>query len=579
MLYVPDLRFNMLFAGQLRDSGVMLTTDPYTRDLILTYAPPDTPVESHKYLGRARSLNGIYVLDFDIPNCQASFDELVDLVPLDFPHMNVETWQHPDGRPWIRRSPHPREINLHQPGPDGLCTTCFTPMASSTEEVERDLTAIQEAESAEAEPEGMTEMELAITSHRIFGTEVEKLGMKEQERPAPVAKTLCWILKDAMIGTEEEEKAYEEEKGRLYQERLAAGWSPELARRGGWGDPAPPGATWGSATGASGTVSGWGTDGGHWDPSGGGSDNNDNSDAPPTREELEEIPREIVVERGKRSPRVAIPLGRPPQPPPSPPHSPYHWSPYWLEIEEGNAPSTPPRDTAGPISRPYPFACLIEGTRNPLNVIPDCKFLALYLTTAPAEEETAAEAEEAEEDDGAEPREEEGPVLDIPQETDAKVAEFHARYLRTPGTGGSKEFCSHELEGVLTEKGIKHHISLPYAHQQQGVAERTNCTLMTKYGPTAATISKFTQRACWGVHLGLSHEYRGWLILDINTCKVAPARDILFYEQLTLKQWTEDQIHQVTRAYANNGRSFAYPEDEAAAAALDSDPADDLSES
>ncbi|CAI7890100.1 unnamed protein product [Closterium sp. NIES-54] len=102
---------------------------------------------------------------------------------------------------------------------------------------------------------------------------------------------------------------------------------------------------------------------------------------------------------------------------------------------------------------------------------------------------------------------------------------------------------------------------------------------MMQYGPTAATISKFTQRACWGVHLGLSHEYRGWLILDINTCKVAPARDILFYEQLTLKQWTEDQIHQVTRAYANNGRSFAYPEDEAAAAALDSDPADDLSES
>ncbi|CAI7890098.1 unnamed protein product [Closterium sp. NIES-54] len=501
MLYVPDLRFNMLFAGQLRDSGVMLTTDPYTRDLILTYAPPDTPVESHKYLGRARSLNGIYVLDFDIPNCQASFDELVDLVPLDFPHMNVETWQHPDGRPWIRRSPHPREINLHQPGPDGLCTTCFTPMASSTEEVERDLTAIQEAESAEAEPEGMTEMELAITSHRIFGTEVEKLGMKEQERPAPVAKTLCWILKDAMIGTvdeenqlgvkEEEEKAYEEEKGRLYQERLAAGWSPELARRGGWGDPAPPGATWGSATGASGTVSGWGTDGGHWDPSGGGSDNNDNSDAPPTREELEEIPREIVVERGKRSPRVAIPLGRPPQPPPSPPHSPYHWSPYWLEIEEGNAPSTPPRDTAGPISRPYPFACLIEGTRNPLNVIPDCKFLALYLTTAPAEEETAAEAEEAEEDDGAEPREEEGPVLDIPQETDAKVAEFHARYLRTPGVRGKDDLWHHRLShpslqtfnNCLRAKVFQPGALLcPDGTESLGTTHPANCTIC----PTAA---------------------------------------------------------------------------------------------
>ncbi|CAI7886487.1 unnamed protein product [Closterium sp. NIES-53] len=123
VVYVPDPRFNLLTAGQLRDRGVMLATYPYTRDLILTYTPPNTTVESNKYLGRARSLNGIYVLDFDVPNCQASSDELVDLVPLDFPYMNVESWQHPDGRPWIRRSPHPEEINLHQPGPDGICTT------------------------------------------------------------------------------------------------------------------------------------------------------------------------------------------------------------------------------------------------------------------------------------------------------------------------------------------------------------------------------------------------------------------------------------------------------------------------
>ncbi|CAI7909902.1 unnamed protein product [Closterium sp. NIES-54] len=83
--------------------------------------------------------------------------------------MNVESWQHPDGRPWIRRSPHPREINLHQPGPNGICTTCFTPTASHTEEVERDIATIYEADNAEAEPEGMTEMELAVTTHRIFG--------------------------------------------------------------------------------------------------------------------------------------------------------------------------------------------------------------------------------------------------------------------------------------------------------------------------------------------------------------------------------------------------------------------------
>ncbi|CAI7901340.1 unnamed protein product [Closterium sp. NIES-53] len=97
VLYVPDLRFNLLSAGQLRDCGVMLATDLYTHDLILTYAPPDTPPESHKYLGRARSMDGVYVLDFDLPTCQASSDELVDLVPLDFPFMNHGSIQ-TDGR-------------------------------------------------------------------------------------------------------------------------------------------------------------------------------------------------------------------------------------------------------------------------------------------------------------------------------------------------------------------------------------------------------------------------------------------------------------------------------------------------
>ncbi|CAI7916109.1 unnamed protein product [Closterium sp. NIES-54] len=39
---------------------------------------------------------------------------------------------------------------------------------------------------------------------------------------------------------------------------------------------------------------------------------------------------------------------------------------------------------------------------------------------------------------------------------------------------------SNEMQDFLAKKGIEHHDSLPYAHQQQGVAERTNRTLMTK---------------------------------------------------------------------------------------------------
>ncbi|CAI7849544.1 unnamed protein product [Closterium sp. NIES-54] len=44
---------------------------------------------------------------------------------------------------------------------------------------------------------------------------------------------------------------------------------------------------------------------------------------------------------------------------------------------------------------------------------------------------------------------------------------------------GAVEFRSKELQDYRTQNGIEHHISLPHAHQQQGVAERTNRSLMT----------------------------------------------------------------------------------------------------
>ncbi|CAI7840010.1 unnamed protein product [Closterium sp. NIES-53] len=49
---------------------------------------------------------------------------------------------------------------------------------------------------------------------------------------------------------------------------------------------------------------------------------------------------------------------------------------------------------------------------------------------------------------------------------------------------GAAEFRSKEMKDYLAKKGIKHHVSLPYTHQQQGIAEHMNRTLMTK-GPRA----------------------------------------------------------------------------------------------
>ncbi|CAI7863038.1 unnamed protein product [Closterium sp. NIES-54] len=42
---------------------------------------------------------------------------------------------------------------------------------------------------------------------------------------------------------------------------------------------------------------------------------------------------------------------------------------------------------------------------------------------------------------------------------------------------------------------------------------------MVKYRPPTSSIGKFASRAHWGVHLGISHEDKAWLILDLMSQK------------------------------------------------------------
>ncbi|CAI7791873.1 unnamed protein product [Closterium sp. NIES-54] len=212
--------------------------------------------------------------------------------------------------------------------------------------------------------------------------------------------------------------------------------------------------------------------------------------------------------------------------------------------------------------------------------------------------------------------------------------EARSRAYENWQSDGTAEFRSKEMQDYLAQKGIEHHVSLPYAHQQQGVAERTNRTLMTKvrtlmkqskllptywtyamhhdvrvhnllsttaitgnssphvkwtgtkgntsmlrvwgcmvqHCPPTSTIGKFASRARWGIHLGISHEHKAWLILDLMSQKVKNAHDVIFYERLFLRQFREDEQANTNRVYANNGHSYASPENEVAAAILEQDP-------
>ncbi|CAI7878931.1 unnamed protein product [Closterium sp. NIES-53] len=168
--------------------------------------------------------------------------------------------------------------------------------------------------------------------------------------------------------------------------------------------------------------------------------------------------------------------------------------------------------------------------------------------------------------------------------------------LKSFQSDGGGEYTSQWFKQFLAEKGIKRLISLPYAHQQQGVAERLNRTLqnnmrkllrgtrlpnhqwpeamdhavmlhnllsssslpnnasphllwtgkqgstkmlrvfgcMVQYRPPSARAGRFSQRAQWGLHLGIEKNYNAWKIFDVHSKETVAARDVIFYERLTL---------------------------------------------
>ncbi|CAI7841753.1 unnamed protein product, partial [Closterium sp. NIES-54] len=168
--------------------------------------------------------------------------------------------------------------------------------------------------------------------------------------------------------------------------------------------------------------------------------------------------------------------------------------------------------------------------------------------------------------------------------------------LKSLQSDGGGEYTSQRFKQFLAEKGIKRLISLPYAYQQQGVAERMNRTLqntmrkllrgmrlpnhqwpeamdhavmlhnllsssslpnnasphllwtgkqgstkmlrvfgcMVQYRPPSARAGRFSQRAQWGLLLGIEKNYNAWKIFDVHSKETVAARDVFFYERLTL---------------------------------------------
>ncbi|CAI7864690.1 unnamed protein product [Closterium sp. NIES-53] len=206
------------------------------------------------------------------------------------------------------------------------------------------------------------------------------------------------------------------------------------------------------------------------------------------------------------------------------------------------------------------------------------------------------------------------------QESDTKLKAFQC--------DGAVEYRSTEFTAYLQKRGIRRLFSLPHAHQQSGVAERLNRTLQEKmraliaqaqlgplyrpfamdhatllhnlllssalpnnasphfvwtgklgttkllrvfgcvvlYRPPTAPLGNFDQRAKWGLHLGIEKQYFAWRIMDYNSHLLVPARDCIFYENLTLPVFEQHLAMQQNPATLFHGvRSFANADVEIAA--------------
>ncbi|CAI7871176.1 unnamed protein product [Closterium sp. NIES-53] len=87
---------------------------------------------------------------------------------------------------------------------------------------------------------------------------------------------------------------------------------------------------------------------------------------------------------------------------------------------------------------------------------------------------------------------------------------------------------------------------------------------MVQYRPHTARARRFSQRAQWGLHLGIEKHYNAWKIFDIHSKETVAARDVIFYERLTLQTYLDNLAanRDLTGGFRGN-RAFASAVDKA----------------
>ncbi|CAI7737163.1 unnamed protein product [Closterium sp. NIES-53] len=87
---------------------------------------------------------------------------------------------------------------------------------------------------------------------------------------------------------------------------------------------------------------------------------------------------------------------------------------------------------------------------------------------------------------------------------------------------------------------------------------------MVQYRPHTARAGRFSHRAQWRLHLGIEKHYNAWKFFDVHSKETVAARDVIFYERLTLQTYLDNLAanRDLMGGFRGN-RAFASAADEA----------------
>ncbi|CAI7930827.1 unnamed protein product [Closterium sp. NIES-54] len=86
---------------------------------------------------------------------------------------------------------------------------------------------------------------------------------------------------------------------------------------------------------------------------------------------------------------------------------------------------------------------------------------------------------------------------------------------------------------------------------------------MVQYRPHTARAGGFSQRAQWGLYLGIEKHYNAWKVFYVHSKETVAARDVIFYERLTLQTYLDNLAANRDLTGGFHDRAFASAADEA----------------